>query len=259
MRKCKETLHALRSEITLGEYLLWWAVRACMLVYILRQLGEAHRAVDYFLPAVNALGTFSVFFLRWIFPKGTMLGRLNFRAQHYITFMIFFGSFVGNYFRLYDINNPLHYDWILHAVSGVAITLLGCHLAEAMTQDQPLSPRVTACAAMGFSFFLMVAWEIMEFCGDYLFGDNNQKYDWLEMQPSDPFYPLILRGAPGMRQLPLLDTMADLALAFLFTVLTGVVLYAVLKRRAQKRGKNPGETDPAEQNTEEKITNMCNN
>ena len=234
MRKLKENLHLLREEITPLEYLLWWAVRVCMLVYIIRQVRQAQRAEDYVIPMLNVLGSFSVFLARMIFPRGSTLGKLSYRAQKYITLMVFAGSFIGNYLYLYDINNPLHYDWILHAVSGVTITMLVYHLLLAMTDGDPLAPKVVSCCSMGFSFFIMVAWEIMEFCGDFLFGDNNQKYDWTVLLESDPIYPLFSRGAPQMRQLPLLDTMADLLLAFVATLLTGVALYFVLRRKAKK-------------------------
>ncbi len=234
MQKFKENIRVLRAEIPLWEYLLWWTVRVCMIVYIVRQLREQHNLVDYALPFLNTLGTFAVFLVRMIFPRKTVLGKLSFRAQKYITVMIFAGSFLGNYLRIYDINNPLHYDWILHAVSGVTITMLGYHLFDAMTDHQPAQPQTAACASMGFSFFLMVAWELMEFCGDFLFGDCNQKYNWQEMLPTDPFYPLFSKGVPGMQQLPVLDTMMDLALAFFSTIATGVVLYLVLKRRTRR-------------------------
>lgn len=54
------------------------------------------------------------------------------------------------------------------------------------------------------------------------------------MLPTDPFYPLFSKGVPGMQQLPVLDTMMDLALAFFSTIATGVVLYLVLKRRTRR-------------------------
>ena len=49
--------------------------------------------------------------------------------------------------------------------------------------------------------------------------------------PEDPFYNFFMRSAAGTAQLPLADTIVDMATAFFVTIFTGVVLYVVLWRR----------------------------
>ena len=120
-------------------------------------------------------------------------------------------------------------------ISGVPITMLGYYLLVAMNgKKTKLTPQICACGSMGFSFLVIIAWEIFEFCGDYLFGDCNQKYNW-EIVPEDPFYKLFTNSAAGMEQAPLDDTIVDMATAFFVTIFTGIVLYIVLKRRERKQ------------------------
>ena len=152
---------------------------------------------------------------------------------------------VGNYFGLYSVNGTLHYDWMLHVISGVPMTMLGYYLLVAMNGNKTkLTPQICACGSMGFSFMVIIAWEIFEYCGDFLFGDNNQRYDWV-IAENDPFYNLFSKAAPGTAQVPLIDTIVDMATAFFVTIFTGVVLYIVLWRREKKS------TVDSQQSTEE--------
>ena len=233
VNKFKSNLDELRREISLPEYLFWWAARIFMLLYIIKTFRGDHKWIDYLLPVLVGCGTFGVFLLRMIFPEGTMFSRISFKLQTYISLLCVAGS-AGNFFGLYSVNGTLHYDWMLHVISGVPITMLGYYLLVAMNNNKTkLTPQISACGGMGFSFFIIIAWEIFEFCGDYLFGDNNQRYDWV-IAENDPFYHLFSKAAPGAAQTPLNDTIVDMATAFFTTILTGIVLYAVLKHREKK-------------------------
>ena len=234
VQKVKDNLREMRAQISIPEYLFWWATRVFMLLYIIKQFRGDHKWIDYLLPVLVGTGTFAVLLLRLIFPRKSMFGRLSFHLQTFISLMAVTGS-IGNYFGLYSTNGILHYDWILHVVSGVPVTMLGYYLLVAMNGKKTrLTPQICACASMGFSFMVIIAWEIMEFCGDYLFGDNNQKYNW-EIVPEDPFYKLFTSSASGMEQAPLDDTIVDMSTAFFVTIFTGIVLYIVLKRRERKQ------------------------
>ena len=180
VQKVKDNLREMRAQISIPEYLFWWATRVFMLLYIIKQFRGDHKWIDYLLPVLVGTGTFAVLLLRLVFPRKSMFGRLSFHLQTFISLMAVTGS-IGNYFGLYSTNGILHYDWILHVVSGVPVTMLGYYLLVAMNGKKTrLTPQICACASMGFSFMVIIAWEIMEFCGDYLFGDNNQKYNWVD-------------------------------------------------------------------------------
>ncbi len=247
IQKFKANLAVLRQEISIPEYILWWAIRICMFFYIKKELRPDRDLIDYILPFIITAGTCAVFLIRMIFPKKTLLGRISYKAQKYISFMIFFGTFIGNYFGLYGVNSEtgaIHYDWILHAISGVTITMLGYHLLIAMNGDKSkLSPQICACGSIGFSCLVIIAWEIMEFVGDFSWGDDNQKYDWV-LQEFDPFYPILSKTVAGPEQHGVYDTNIDMAFAFFVTIITAVVLFVVLKRREKKAAAAPAETEP---------------
>ena len=234
VQKFKDNLREMRAQISIPEYLFWWAARIFMLLYIIQTFRNDHKWIDYLLPVIVGIGTFAVLLMRMITPKNSLFGRLSFHLQTFVSMMCIAGS-AGNYFGLYSVNGTLHYDWILHVISGVPITMLGYYLLVAMNgKKTKLTPQICACGSMGFSFLVIIAWEIFEFCGDYLFGDCNQKYNW-EIVPEDPFYKLFTNSAAGMEQAPLDDTIVDMATAFFVTIFTGIVLYIVLKRRERKQ------------------------
>lgn len=232
--KLKDNLREMREQISIPEYLFWWAARVFMLLYIIQTFKGDHKWIDYLLPVIVGIGTFAVLLMRMITPRGSLFGRLSFHLQTFVSMMCVAGS-VGNYFGLYSVNGTLHYDWILHVVSGVPMTMLGYYLLVAMNGNKTkLTPQICACGSMGFSFIVIIGWEIFEYCGDYLFGDCNQRYNW-EIVPEDPFYKFFTNSAAGQAQLPLADTIVDMATAFFVTIFTGIVLYAFLKHKERKQ------------------------
>ena len=232
--KLKDNLREMREQISIPEYLFWWAARVFMLLYIIQTFKGDHKWIDYLLPVIVGIGTFAVLLMRMITPRGSLFGRLSFHLQTFVSMMCVAGS-VGNYFGLYSVNGTLHYDWILHVVSGVPMTMLGYYLLVAMNGNKTkLTPQICACGSMGFSFIVIIGWEIFEYCGDYLFGDCNQRYNW-EIVPEDPFYKFFTNSAAGQAQLPLADTIVDMATAFFVTIFTGIVLYVFLKHKERKQ------------------------
>lgn len=237
VKRFKENMSLLMKEISIPEYILWWMIRVCMILHIKYELRPDRDWIDYALPYLLFTLTFAVFIFRTIFPRKATLARLSFKTQTYISCMVFFGTFVGNFFHIYGVDSKIgsyHYDWILHAISGVIITMLGYHFLAAMTAGkEKLSPKISTLCSVGFSFTIMVVWEMIEFFGDFIWGDDNQKYDWT-VQTFDPFYPILSKGKPGVEQYPVFDTNIDMLLALIGTFLTAIVLYAVLSVKAKK-------------------------
>ncbi len=245
VQKWNDNLRELRAQISLPEYLFWWASRVFMLLYIIQTFKGDHEWINYLLPVVVGVGTFAVFLVRMLFPRKSFFARISFHLQTFVCIMCVAGS-AGNYFGLYSVNGTLHYDWILHLVSGVPMTMLGYYLLVAMNGSKTkLTPQICACGSMGFSFLVIIAWEIFEYGGDYLFGDSNQRYNW-EIVPEDPFYDFFTHSAAGTAQLPLADTIVDMATAFFVTIFTGVVLYVVLKKREKKEAAHTQEQQKEE-------------
>ena len=240
INRFKENMALLVQEISIPEYILWWMIRVCMILHIKHELRPDRDWIDYVLPYVLFALTFAVLIFRTVLPRKTTLARLSFKTQTYISGMVFFGTFVGNFFDMYGVNGRVgsyHYDWILHAISGVIITMLGYHVITAMNNDRPeLSPKIATLCSVGFSFTLMVVWEMIEFFGDFIWGDMNQKYNWT-VQEFDPFYPILSKGEPGPEQYPVFDTNIDMLLALLGTFLTAIILLIVLTAKDKKKKK----------------------
>ena len=238
IKRFKENMALLMEEISIPEYILWWMIRVCMILHIKHELRPDRDWIDYVLPYILFALTFIVFILRTVLPRKATLAKLSFKTQTFTSCMVFFGTFVGNFFDLYGVDSRIgayHYDWILHAISGVIITMLGYYFITAMNLGKPaLSPKIATLCSVGFSFTLMVVWEMIEFFGDFLWGDMNQKYNWT-VQEFDPFYPILSTGEPGPAQYPVFDTNIDMLLALLGTFLTAIILYIVLTVKDKKK------------------------
>ena len=222
----------------------WWCTRAVML-YAFLVWDNRPEAI---LLCANLIATFAITLIHIVFPEGTFFSRVNYRAQTLITTIVFLGSYCGNYVWIYNI--VPRFDLFLHLVSGVLCTMGGYYIA--LTLVKPDSKKnliiITAFAAL-FSFFLMPAWEISEFIGDFIWGTVNQGFYW---GPADSsfFFKVFGRGAYNTALHPLFDTFYDVLLAIVTTIPT--IAYVYLSLNAEfKKGKS------LTQETEEKETVIC--
>ena len=222
----------------------WWCTRAVML-YAFIVWENRPEAI---LLCANLIATFAITLIHIVFPEGTFFSRVNYRAQTLITTIVFLGSYCGNYVWLYNI--VPRFDLFLHLVSGVLCVMGGYYIA--LTLVKPDSKKnaiiITAFAAL-FSFFIMPAWEISEFIGDFIWGTTNQGFYW---GPSDSsfLFKVFGRGAYNTTLYPLYDTFYDVLLAVVTTIPTVVYVYLSLTSEF-KKGKSLA------QSKEEKETVIC--
>ena len=73
----------------------------------------------------------------------------------------------------------------------------------------------------------MPFWEVFEFFGDFLFGSANQGFYWGPSEDSF-FFKVFGHGAGNTMLYYLFDTVYDVLLAFVTTVLSVVWLYIIL-------------------------------
>lgn len=242
INKVKDIFKQLREQISIAEYILWWVVRGCMVVYTINQFKGDHEPIQYALPIINGSSTFLIFLLKLITPKNSMFGRISFKANNFITAIVFFGAFLFQYLK---IELSMRSDWVLHFISGFIITFLGYYLLVATDRKRAvLSPEVSACGAMGFSFFIIIAWEIMEFGGDFIFGGTNQDY-LMGIDRASILAPILSKGVPGPDQYPVFDTMVDMILAFFATLFSGIAIFA-FKRHKEKKSESVVENEVKE-------------
>ena len=75
--KFKDNLREMRAQISIPEYLFWWAARIFMLLYIIQTFRNDHKWIDYLLPVIVGIGTFAVLLMRMITPKNSLFGRFS--------------------------------------------------------------------------------------------------------------------------------------------------------------------------------------
>ncbi len=227
----------LEKDCSIADILFWWCTRAVMFYAFIVMENRAEAT----LLCANLVATFTVTLVHIVFPEGTFFSRLSYRVQSLITVMVFLGSYCGNFVWLYGIVS--RFDLFLHLISGVLCTLGGYYIA--LTLVKPDSKRkiwlitVFACA---FSFFIMPAWEISEFVGDFIWGTTNQGFYW---GPTDDsfLFKIFGRGAYNTAIYPLYDTFYDVLLAMVTTVPTALGVYFSM---ASRLGKGKKESVAAE-------------
>ena len=93
-----------------------------------------------------------------------------------------------------------------------------------------------------FSCFIMPAWEVSEFIGDFIWGTSNQGFYW---GPTDDsfFFKVFGHGIGNTQLYYLFDTVYDVLLAMVTTVITFVLLYAALEYKRKKIKKATAEKE----------------
>lgn len=228
--------HELFEEITVVEYIFWWITRICLLCSVIFAHTPEYRSLD----TLNFIACFTMSVLRFIAPRRSFLARIDFRCQHAINLFELLGIFGGHLLNAYAYIPK--FDRILHLISGPITLLVGYYIYKAFESAEGkkkyYNPTIGTFCAAGFSFLIIVAWEIQEFISDFFIGSQNQGYYYVPPQ-DDLFFKIFGTGANGGEgQFPLWDTMLDMIDATLTTVLAIAVLYislSVIKKRALKK------------------------
>ncbi|MGN0463887.1 MAG: hypothetical protein ACI4GA_04230 [Acutalibacteraceae bacterium] len=221
-----------KNEIRLSEYIFWWICRLLMLgacVY-------AHKHLPIYLfwaVAGNTLATFAIPFFSGLFPQSLYFGRLPFRAQTYIDVFVIIGSFLG---QCVHIGRYISFnDKWQHFIAGILAVFLGCSLMKAIAPDKELDKKQELCGGVGFSFFLMLVWEIFEFFADYFIkGSTNQDYNPGPINYNELFFKIFGLGAQNTGQYALYDTFFDILAATAGTVIAAV-FFAVYKKVVSRK------------------------
>lgn len=219
------------NDCNAADILFWWCTRAVMLYAFVVMENRA----EAILLCANLVATFAVTLVHIVFPEGTFFSRVSYRAQSLITVIVFLGSYCGNYVWLYNIVS--RFDLFLHIISGILCVLGGYYIA--LTLVKPDSKRRVISVtvfAFAFSCFIMPAWEISEFIGDFIWGTVNQGFYW---GPADSsfFFKIFGRGAYNTVIYPLFDTFYDVLLAMMTTVPTTAGVYIFMSSKLKKEKK----------------------
>lgn len=219
------------EDCCIADILFWWCTRAAMLYAFIVMENRAEAT----LLCANLIATFTITLVHFIFPSDSFLCKINYRTQSLITVIVFLGSYCGNFVCLYNIVS--RFDLFLHLISGFLCTFGGYYIA--LTLLKPDSKRkiwLITLFAFTFSLFIMPAWEISEFIGDFIWGTTNQGFYW---GPTDDsfLFKVFGRGAYNTALYPLYDTFYDVLLAMVTTVPSAAAIYIFLASRLYKQNK----------------------
>ncbi|MBR3596531.1 MAG: hypothetical protein IKL47_06115 [Clostridia bacterium] len=223
----------MRKELHLAEYISWWILRICMIVtaVVFSFNGEAVYARNLIL--LNTLATFTIPILRFISSRKIFTSKITYRCQTYIDIFILMGSFLGHGLKF--LGEIHEYDKFMHFLAGGVIVFLGAEVLKAFKGYEIIPPGIKTFCGVGFSFIIIVAWELMEFFADwFITGSNNQGY-YIVPDESMLFVKIFGMGKNVADQAPVFDTNADMFYAVVGCIIFTVLLFVYLHRKEQKR------------------------
>lgn len=227
-----------RASIPVAEYLLWWAVRACM-IWAIFHTYRKNPVMDITLAMliVNFGMTFIIPIVRFLFFPKLFFGKIPFRVQTWISIFVFTGSFLGHGCGLAGTD----FDKLQHVISGGLTIFIGYELICCLRKSAGLSRGTKVLGATGFSFVVMIVWEIFEFISDYLMKDAFNQNAYFNPEPDMFFYKLFGQGVGNEGQLSVLDTNIDLICALAGCLVCIAVLEVYLRLKERKAAKKAAE------------------
>lgn len=222
----------MRNELPLAEYVIWWLLRIAMLTtaVVFEIKGEA--AYQRNLILLNTLASFAIPILRFISPEKLFTSKISFRTQSYIDIFILAGSFLGHGLKF--LGEVPEYDKLMHVAAGGIVVFIGAEIIKTFKGHDQMSPGIITFSGVGFSFVIIVAWELMEFFADWFITDSqNQGYNII---PDESVLFVKIFGMPKNMpaQAPLYDTNADMFYAVIGCAVCAVILFIFLIRREKK-------------------------
>lgn len=229
--KINTEIEKVRRDCDIWDILLWWCTRTVMIYafIVMENRAEAN------LLLANLIGTFAITLVHLVLPKNSALAQVSYKAQSLITIIVFLGSWCGNFVGVYYITP--RFDLFLHLVSGYLCVMGGYYVAlTLMKPENKKQVMLISLFAFCFSFFIIPFWEVSEFIGDFIWGTDNQGFYW---GPTDDsfFFKVFGHGIGNTRLYYLFDTVYDMLLAAVTTVLTFMGLFAGLSYKLRKSSK----------------------
>ncbi len=224
-----------REQTNIFDMIFWWGLRFLMIKAFFVIYFERGNTAEAWLLFANIVGTFAIFLAHFIFPRDSVVCRLSYKTQSLISIITFLGSYCTSYAGVYGYIS--RFDLFVHFLSGVVVTMLGYYICKALFSDNSRMGTVrTVLFSVAFSFFVIPAWEAMEFCGDYIWGTTNQNFMWIPSAESF-FFKAFGHGIGNENLYCYFDTVYDSLLAIVTTIITGAVLFVCLEVKREKQGK----------------------
>ncbi len=222
----------LRNNLYPAEYLSWWALRLAMVIVFIVFTVKQEFLYERNLVLLNLVLTFVIPLLRFISPKKLFTSNVSFHIQTHVNVFIFMGSFLGHGFDLF--HRIEEWDKIMHIISGGFVVFIGAELLKSFKGHEKVNAAIKTFAGTGFSFIVMVMWELVEFFADYyISGSNNQGY---YKYPDDTMIFVKIFGLS--KNLPdnaaVMDTNVDLFYAVIGCAICAAILFVILNRKEKQ-------------------------
>lgn len=230
----------LRKELHPAEYAAWWLLRACMIITAVVFVIKGEAVYQRNLILLNTLASFTIPILRFISSRKLFTSRISFRTQTYIDIFVLMGSFLGH--GLSFLGEIPEYDKFMHIVAGGVVVFIGAEVMKSFDGYDRTTPGIRTFCGVGFSFIIIVAWELMEFFADwFITSSNNQGY---YIVPDETMFFVKLFGMPKNHpdQAPVYDTNADMFYAVIGCAVCAVILYFYIKKKEEKKNTSEKET-----------------
>ena len=222
-------LRELREELPLAEYVCWWLLRIAMLttavVFHVTDKAEYQRN----LILLNTLASFTIPILRFISPEKLFTSKISMRTQSYIDIFILAGSFLGH--GLGFLGEVPEYDKLMHVAAGGVVVFIGAEIVKTFRGYEHMKPGIITFSGTGFSFIIIVAWELMEFFADWFITESqNQGYNIL---PDETMLFVKIFGMTKNMpsQAPVYDTNADMFYAAAGCAVCALLLFIFLSKK----------------------------
>ena len=242
-----DELKCFRSEIHIFEHIIWWLMRIALLIVMVNIAIDNIQDIRVLQIGGCLLATFTIPLLKLLFCwHKTLFKKLSFRCQTWLNITVFFASFFGQGLDWY--HEFTSWDKIIHFITGGTVVLIGNEFVTMMMRkDDKMSPLNRTFSAIGFSFFIMVIWELIEFFFDYFIIDSFlQRYDPCdELDCANTLFIKFFGESVNNGRItddgiiinhwPLYDTNMDLFYASSCALIVGFFLYLFYKRKEKNK------------------------
>lgn len=250
----KREFQTYRETLPLPEYILWWLVRGAMVWGIIHLQKTDPRPIETVMMLVNLVVTFIIPVVRFLFFSKLFFGKLPLRVQTWIDVFVFTGSFLGHGLGWSHRISSTSFDKLQHVISGGLTIFIGYELICCTRKSKKLSKTTKVLGATGFSFVVMIVWEIFEFLSDFLLLDSINQNPNYEPAPDMFFFKIFGAGAGNPGHSALLDTNIDLvcAAAGCAACILILVVFLQIKERLDKKKAAKAETEAEKEAEKEK-------
>ena len=126
------------------------------------------------------------------------------------------------------------FDKLMHVLSGGVVVFIGAEVLKAFDGNEKVTAGIKTFIGVGFSFIVMVMWELVEFFADYYIAESNNQGYYKYPDESMIFVKIFGLSKKLPDNAAVMDTNVDMFYAVIGCVICAAILYAVLRRKEKQ-------------------------